>query len=804
MVFSLRGVCRFIIYLLAACLNPALAGACLPGTSACSPQLQSELQQARKNRGEDYLPGTRHKDRDGRPLFTNRLILEDSPYLLQHAHNPVDWHAWGTEAFRRAETENKPVFLSIGYSTCHWCHVMKRESFEDIGIARYLNEHFIPVKVDRERRPDVDEIYMTALLLTKGQGGWPLSSFLTQDGKPFYSGSYYPPEEFLELLRQLNGLWEAEQDELKMLAAELADTVKDYMQTRGAVAAIGPELVQAAVSGILNGYNERWGEFGGGPRFTHEASMLLLLQHGYRNMDAEIIGAAERALTRIAHGGLYDHVAGGFHRYSTDPYWLAPHFEKMLYHQANMAGVYLAAYRYTGNRIFARIAEQTLDHILRDMRSPEGGFYSAVDAESDGEEGRYYVWTLDEIRHSLPGEDAVLAQSVFGVTEQGNFNGRNILYMPEELSAVAQALDINERELTSRLDGIREKLRLERMKRAHPLVDKKVLVAWNGMAISALAGSARVLGRREFLDAAIRAADFLWEYQRMNDGALLRIRYDGRSSSKATQDDYAYFAEGLIALYDATGEQSWLTKAVEITGTMISRFWDPDAGGFYMSEDGDTLFVTPKQFRDGDIPSGNSAALHVLVSLSNRVMDWEYKNLAVRLIRSFSGAMDKDPASSPYFMVAVDESLNRAAGPSEYAARGNIRLTAQDIGTDIGDNHEIRLSLAISPGWHVNSYNAGHENLIPLDINLAGNRGQWGLTRVRYPEPRFKKLSFAGEELALYEDSIDIFLTLSSPPDQQDFSDKRVDITIRLQACDDEVCLPPEDVVLEYLHTGNR
>lgn len=786
---------RAIAFVLTLCFSLA-APADGPLDAGCSMQLQTELQQALMDKGEDYQPGTGHLRADGRPLFTNRLILEDSPYLLQHAHNPVDWHTWGPEAFECAREENRPVFLSIGYSTCHWCHVMKRESFEDIEIARYLNKHFIPIKVDRERRPDVDEIYMSALMLTKGQGGWPLSGFLTYEGKPFYSGAYYPPEQFLEILKQIREMWEAQQEELELLAAKIADAVKNSVQVRGSVAASAPGLVKNTVSGILRQYDTQWGGFGSAPKFTNESSLLLLLQHGYRNIDSDIIAAAEHTLMRMAHGGLYDQVAGGFHRYSTDRYWLVPHFEKMLYHQANMARVYLTAYRYTGNGFFARIAEQTLNYILRDMTSPLGGFYSAHDAESAGEEGRYYVWTIDEMHKSLSREDAMLAQSVFGLTERGNFNGKNILYLPDELSHVGTMLDINEQDLTARLDGIREKLLRERAKRTPPPVDKKILVGWNGMVVTVLAQSAQVLNRQGYLEAAIRAADFLWEHQRLKDGTLLRINYGERASTRATQDDYAYFAEGLIALYDVTGNRLWLKRAREITDIMIDKFWDSDSGGFYMSEARNSLFVRPKQVRDGDIPSGNSVALHVLAGLSRRIGDWNYNNLANQLIQSYAALMDEHPGAYPFFMVAVDELQNKAAGATEYAAQGEIKLTAQGMGA----NSDIKLSLDISPGWHINAYNPGYENLIPLDIKISGDHGQWELKKVFYPEPRLKKLSFAGDMLALYENSINIALQLGSPGDKEGFGHNRMDIEVRLQACDDEVCLPPEETVLEYLH----
>ena len=785
-----------VTWVLAACLSLAAAAAGPPGETTLSPDLQSELEQALMDKGAGYLPATRHLLDDGRPSFTNRLILEDSPYLAQHAHNPVNWYAWGEEAFARARKENKPVFLSIGYSTCHWCHVMKRESFEDIGIAGYLNEHFIAVKVDRERRPDVDEVYMSALLLTQGQGGWPLSSFLTAGGEPFFSGAYYPPEEFLDVLKQVRVMWETQQDDLTLLAARIAAAVTNSARSQRSVADAGPELVRDAVAGILQRYDKQWGGLGNAPKFTNEASLTLLLQHGFRNNRTEPVAAAEHTLTMMARGGVYDQVAGGFHRYATDPYWLVPHFEKMLYHQANMARVYLVAYRFTGNSWFARIAGQTLNFVLRDMSSPSGGFYSAVDAESDGEEGRFYVWTAAEIRQALTGAEARLAQSVFGITEQGNFNGRNILYLPHSLSEAANTLEIDEMDLISRVDGIREKLRREREKRIPPLTDKKILLAWNGMMITSLALSAQLLQRHEYLQAAIQAADYLWNHQRTDDGALLRINYEGRASSMATQDDYAFFAEGLIALYDVTGERLWLDRAMEVTGTMVDKFWDTGSGGFYLGEDRDTLFVTPKQIRDGDVPSGNSAALHVLAGLSRRAADWEYQNLANQLVRSFSPALDDRRLSSPWFMGAVDELLHNAAGSTEYAARGAIKLTAQAV----DDSPNVTLGLDISPGWHINSFNPGQANLIPLGINIAGEHSRWQLARLSYPEPRLKKLSFADAALALYENRVDLELELVPPPDMDGYDDRRVDISIQLQACNDEICLAPEDIVLEHLY----
>ncbi|NIN31188.1 MAG: DUF255 domain-containing protein, partial [Hydrogenophaga sp.] len=394
------------------------------------PALQTQLRAALAARGADYRPRTEHLLANGAPEFTNRLILQDSPYLLQHAHNPVDWYPWGEEAFARARRENKPVFLSIGYSTCHWCHVMERESFDSKAIARILNADFIAIKVDRERRPDVDASYMTAVTLLTGRGGWPLSAFLTPDGNLFFGGTYFPPDAFAEILSRVLELWQKNPALLFSESAKVAEAVASTMANRGTVKEVGASAIVAAVNATLERHDSLEGGFSEAPKFPSEPLLFLLLEHALRTGDEQALEAAETTLQAMARGGIYDQVGGGFHRYSIDPQWLVPHFEKMLYNQANLARLYTEAYRLTGHAGYQRIARQTLDYVLRDMTSPEGAFYSATDADSEGEEGAFFLWTPAQLRAVLGEQDAALAMALYGVSENGNFEGRSILHLP--------------------------------------------------------------------------------------------------------------------------------------------------------------------------------------------------------------------------------------------------------------------------------------------------------------------------------------------------------------------------------------
>jgi uncharacterized protein YyaL (SSP411 family) len=767
----------------------------LSNTQLDTTQLQKQLFEAVKNKGANYKPRTKHFDKNGQPQYTNRLILEDSPYLLQHAHNPVDWYSWGDEAFARAREENKPVFLSIGYSTCHWCHVMEKESFEDIEIARYLNEHFISIKVDRERRPDVDELYMTALMLIKGQGGWPMSSFLLSDGLPFFAGTYFPPDIFLNLLNEISQAWDKQQDEINEYARNLKKAVQQTMQVHSDIKAFDDDIAQRAVTEILQAYDNTHGGFGGSPKFPNESLLLLLLQMSLRQHHEEAIAAIEHTLTMMARGGIYDQVGGGFHRYATDASWLVPHFEKMLYNQANLARVYIQAYQLTGNLFYARVASNTLDYVLRDMSTSEGVFYSASDADSNGHEGVYFLWTPEELKKILSADDAQFIMKIYNITEEGNFEGGNILYLPLALDEIAQQQDTSIETLLTKLDGIHEILRTTRNQRVPPLRDEKIIVAWNAMMISALAEVAKILNKPEYLMSATRTAEFLWAHQRKSDGSLWRVNLQGRTSITATQEDYAYFIDAMITLYDVSDDRQWLDRAQELSGVMSSKFWDVETGGFIMSENKQSLFTVPKQSRDSAIPSGNSVAVHVLTRLSQRIFDRRYEEQAKRTVQTFAKTIHQYPSAYAYMLAGWDKLLHGSVGPDEYAANGAIKVSAQLSSVD--KEKSVLITMKIGPDWHINTNQPLQDYLIPLKLNLVNDQSHWQLQNIKYPDPIYKVLEFDGGKLALYEGTVKIDAELVSSSKPKNLEDKRIDIQLQLQACSNEICLPPEKVNLE-------
>ncbi len=442
-----------------------------------STELKQQIQAAYVAKGDDYLPRTQHLDDEGQAIYINRLIFQDSPYLLQHAHNPVDWHPWGPEAFALAQRENKPVFLSIGYSTCHWCHVMEIESFEDESIARYMNEHYISIKVDRELLPDIDTIYMTAVMMVNGQSGWPMSSFLTSDGKPFYGGTYYPPAQFQNLLEQVYKTWTDDHEQYLEQANAITEEINRIMSAKQKATSITNDTIEKAVQNMLGSYDSTYGGFGRTPKFPNEPNLFLLLEAAVHFDDTFDLDVLNKTLREMAQGGIYDHVAGGFHRYSTDQHWLVPHFEKMLYNQANLARIYLRAYELTGNDFYKQVVSETLDYVLREMTDSEGGFYSATDADSEGREGAFFVWDKAELKSLLTADEFKLAVDVFGVTDSGNFEGENILFLPEPYAAYAERHKLVLGELHKDVATIKEKLLVARNKRIPPLRDDKIITA---------------------------------------------------------------------------------------------------------------------------------------------------------------------------------------------------------------------------------------------------------------------------------------------------------------------------------------
>jgi hypothetical protein len=608
----------------------------------------------------------------------NRLIGEKSPYLLQHAHNPVDWWPWGPEAFQRARREDKPIFLSIGYSTCHWCHVMERESFEDPDLARLLNEAFVPIKVDREERPDIDGVYMTVCQMMTGHGGWPLTILMAPDGKPFFAGTYIPKESrfgrmgLRELIAHIQNLWENHRDELLRSSEKVTAVLERLSEgVSGAGGEVpGEELLHQAYHELAEGFDERYGGFGGAPKFPIPHQLMYLLRYGKRTGEPRAIEMASQTLRAMRRGGIYDQIGFGFHRYSTDERWILPHFEKMLYDQALLALAHLEAYQATGLEDHARTAREAFEYVLRDLRAPEGGFCSAEDADSEGEEGKFYVWTLEEIQELLSPPDAELAIWAFGVRPEGNYveeatgrpTGQNVLHLEKTPSELADELSVSEYEVRERLEWVRRALFEARERRVRPLKDEKILTDWNGLMIAALARGAQVLDEPQYAEAATSAADFLLSTLRDERGRLFHRYRDGEAAVAGFLDDYAFLIWGLIELYEAVFEPRYLRAALELNEVLLEDFWDDERGGFYFTaDDAETVLTRRKQVYDGAVPSGNAVAMLNLLRLERVTARPDLEEKAARIAEAFSALIAASPTSHTQLLLALDFAL----GPSQ-------------------------------------------------------------------------------------------------------------------------------------------
>jgi uncharacterized protein YyaL (SSP411 family) len=580
--------------------------------------------------------------------MANRLASETSPYLLQHKDNPVDWYAWGDEALERARTEDKPILLSIGYSSCHWCHVMEHESFEDDDTAAYMNEHFVPIKVDREERPDVDAIYMEAVQGMTGHGGWPLTAFLDAEGVPFYGGTYFPPEprqgmpSFRMVMEAVVESWTSQRERIGAAAGRIREQLGAVGRVEPSTELLSPDILDAATRQLRMQADMVNGGFGGAPKFPPASALDFLLARGVNDV-------VEVTLDAMAAGGIHDQIGGGFARYSVDAVWLVPHFEKMLYDNALLARAYLHGYQALGHERWRRIVERTLDWALREMRGPEGGFYSALDADSEGEEGRFYVWTPAEIREALDAAnlgdltDEVIAH--YGVTEGGNFEAGNILHLPQGLTSGEPP----------RLDEARAALYEARSKRVWPGLDDKRLCSWNALMIAALAEAGAVLERPDYLDAATACAEFVRTKLRAPDGRLLRSWKDGEAKLKAYLEDHAYLVDALLTLYEARFDVRWFDAARETADAMVERFADAERGGFFTtSHDHDALIARRKDIDDHPIPSGNSAAAFGLLRMAALTGDRDYEQRAVSVFRLFHGVAGSHPQAVAHLLRAMD------------------------------------------------------------------------------------------------------------------------------------------------------
>ncbi len=775
---------------------------------------------------EPHVVADNHSSR-----FTNRLAHEKSPYLLQHAHNPVDWYPWGAEAMEKARAEDKPVFLSVGYSACHWCHVMERESFENEAVAQILNENFVCVKVDREERPDVDEVYMTAVQMMTGHGGWPMSVFLTPDGKPFYGGTYFPPDGngarvgFGSLITQLADAFRTRRDEAETVAESVSEDLRKITRQRPVAGATSGELdagalLAHAVAEMTDRFDAQTGGFGDAPKFPPHHALRLLVK-AYENGDTDALPILTTTLDRMAQGGIYDHVGGGFHRYATDAVWLLPHFEKMLYDNALLAGVYAEASKATGKTAYGRIARETCDWVLRDMTDETGGFHAALDADSEGEEGKYYVWTVQEVNDIL-GADAGLPFAVrYNIRSSGNFRdeatghatGTNIPHLAVGKAAATAPLPDA---LDAGMADALLRLRLFRDRRIAPGKDFKVITAWNGLMIGALARAGRILNEPRHVDAAVRAAAFCRTTLTDANGNLLRRYAKGEAGLPAFLDDYAYLADGLLDLYEATGEEQYRAEAERLTDVMIARFWDAEESGFfYTSSDGEALIARPKDLFDNATPSPNGVAARALARLGNLPNGARFGETARALLTAYRGVLERAPQGCATLILAAQDAFAVTKGeapPLPLAAvpatNGNaetpVELTTGDgqnpLQVAAGGATTAAFLLRIAPGYHVNAHHTeGCEYLISTVATIATDAPA-AVGPVTYPAPTLWQ--GGGESLPTFQGTapfeVPIAVVANAAPGRYS-----VTLTVRFQPCSETACLAPAEqtatVVLEVV-----
>jgi uncharacterized protein len=611
----------------------------------------------------------------------NRLAREKSPYLLKHALNPVDWHTWGTEALAKSKNDNKPIFLSIGYSTCHWCTVMEHESFEDRRVAAFINKNFIPIKVDREERPEVDAYYMGAVQAMTGGGGWPLTVFLTPDLKPFYGGTYFPPEprygmpSFMQVLEFVSNLWKDRREEVNSNTEQVLKVLSE--QGQGESGEPKSSALDECYANLMTSFDSEHGGFGTAPKFPLPTSLVFLLRYHFRTGNELALTSALRTLDEMMAGGIRDHIGGGFHRYSTDRVWLVPHFEKMLYDNALLSRVYTEAYQLTGRSEYMDVVRETLGWMAREMTDPRGGFYSAQDADTEQGEGFYYSWTPGEVMEAAGAADGAVFNRMFGVTSAGNFDGRSLLHFDPGARTTA--------EVRKTIEQAKRSLYQTRLKRARPAIDDKILTSWNGLAISAFASAGAALKDQRMTENAVAAAKFILE-KNQEQGRLLRRYAGGEAALPGTIEDYAFFVHGLIDLFEADPDPSWLTEATRLSKVMVDAFEDKQHGGFFFTPESELPRL--KQSYDGPTPSGNSVAALDLARLAELTGSEEFRKAAERTIKAFTGDVEKHPSAHTQMLGALDLLLNGArevviTAPTEKEARPMVEaafgLYAPDV-----------------------------------------------------------------------------------------------------------------------------
>ena len=790
-----------------------------------SEQIEKRLRKVEESKHGSYDKRTEHLDESGRGVFINRLIEEDSPYLLQHAHNPVNWYAWGDEAFAAAQATGKPIFLSIGYSTCHWCHVMEVESFDNSEVAAVLNEHFISIKMDREQYPDIDEVYMTGVQLMTGQGGWPMSNLLLPTGEPFFGATYFPAAQFIALLQQVVIAWDSKREELEASARQMQQGIEKILGDKQAVQELDADLRANTLQALFQREDRERGGLAGAPKFPQEPLLLFLLDQAAREQDPHALSFVDRALEGMGRGGIYDQVGGGFARYSVDEEWLVPHFEKMLYNQSQLGLVYLQAYRLTHKPFFLRVLTQTLDYVLRDMQRPSGGFYSATDADSEGEEGVFFTWSLAELRDALDVEEFELVRRLYGPDELGNFEGSNILELSR--SREVSARETGDTHFYSTLDQILEKLYLAREQRIHPLRDDKLIVAWSGAMINTLAQAGARLSEPRWTAGALKAAEIICRENIQASGKLWRIALNGAVSINGQLEDYANLIEGLVALFDAQqsagdrevsaanaglGQQldkesdknasGWLVRAQALTDTMIDEFWDPSQGGFFLSprEQVGPRLTRSKSASDGATLSPIATALRCLLMLDQRRallpeqpaaggVKRDYAALYRRGFNAVSGQLNEHPLSHSSLLRVQAEHEKGALDGRVYLDGGlaSIELIpsspgADKIGTAQAERKHVLLALRIADGWHI-AANETEGGSLPLRIE-ASEESAWALE----PVAQTSENDYRGAQL--------LDLTLALKPSHKLSLDQAGKLNVTVQLCSESQCLLAHEISL--------
>lgn len=703
------------------------------------------------------------------------LANSSSPYLQSHKRDLVKWHLWSDETFELARKSGKPVLVSFGYTACHWCHVMQETHFNEPGIAATINEKYIPVLVDRERRIALDELYLLVTEALTQQGGWPNTVFMTAERKPFYATTYIPPDAFARLLSAVDDGWKNDRQTLIDESERLAMILNGFVTRKADARRITPQVLRSISDNLISQYDPTFGGIGNSAKFYQQPMLMFMLQQTERDGNPALLRAVERTLQSILAGGVHDHIDGGFHRYSVDPGWRVPHFEKMLYDQAQLAEVFTAAYRITGAPEYAGTARKTLDYILADLTAPHGGFYSTRDADSEGEEGTFYVWTPQQLQVILGEDDAAYSREIFGVVDQGEFAGKVVLNLFKARSEDAE-----------RLERIFEKLALERDKRERPVRDEKIVASWNGLAIASMARAGVVFGEKKYIDAAVDAGNFIWNEMLRPDGGLYRIHFNGKSEIAGELDDYAQMARSFLFIYDATADDVWLSRAEDLFEQIIRRFEDVDSGDFFATEKADG-FGRFKSRRDIDIASGNGAILDVVGRLASRTNNADYRRQAEKLLSALSGLALSNATTSTSIIGGFDRYLRGETGMVQYAGEGNVQASVEP--SDDGKSATIRLLIA--EGWHVNANKPLEEFLIPTAVQMISN-DQAQAARITFPEPLEKSLSFNKKAMALYEDELVLEAKIEGTPGRTGTA------AVDIQACSDKICLLPKTLYLQF------